>query len=207
MTMPRKNRRNIVVDMVKYHWSNRSRGAWSEWIFIQQATGRGPLLKLDCCGVPSLPQLAAGIRFALQQGWDPIRGKPCYLGFKDDSPEGSFVVRDAKSGSYWREFIITDPTQWRTSAYAVKPLLKSLSTELYPERNRAELLQYLGPPDKHDPCRDMYMLYFNMPRCIELVIHYSATNRLLSYRLSWVKTEEYGKFLESPDDIPYVQRD
>jgi len=104
MALPKRNRRVIVVDGVRYHWT-RGRTPENMWVTAQLANGRGSLLRIDLYGVPTPAEITEAIRFAIAHGWLPMeRHEVFYLGFTKQRDSERFVLRSAVSPDFWREF-------------------------------------------------------------------------------------------------------
>ncbi|MDB5344721.1 MAG: hypothetical protein JWP89_3098 [Schlesneria sp.] len=107
MTIPKKSRRTISVDNVKYHWTRgHTRRTENGWVTVQQADGHGSLLRIDLYGIPKPIDISEGIRFAIANGWNPSKSDQMfYLGFTDQPGHKRFIVRSADSPDFWREFV------------------------------------------------------------------------------------------------------
>ena len=108
MTLPKKNRRAIVVDSVQYHWTigtrdDHRRGTAT----VQSSSGQGAKLIIDPVGLLTPRSIAEAIRFAISNGWNPLDAGPSHwLGFCE-ARDGSthFVVRRADDPPYYQDLI------------------------------------------------------------------------------------------------------
>ena len=105
VTLPKRNRRDIVVDDVAYHWTigtkdDHRRGTAT----VQHAPGRGARLIIDVVGTLLPADVANAIRFAIELGWKPAEsGQEVWIGFCDEYSETDkrFVARTASDPPYW----------------------------------------------------------------------------------------------------------
>ena len=106
MALPSRNRRNVHIDGVHYHWVKGSRGDNGRGVItVQNANGTGAKLMIDPYGRITDDQVPDGIRFAIAHGWKPDEsGPPFYLGFSDRVYQAHYVLRDATDPPYWKEF-------------------------------------------------------------------------------------------------------
>ena len=107
MALPSRNRRNVTVDGIHYHWVKGSRGDNGRGVVtVQHANGTGSKLMIDPYGRIIGDEVPDGIRFAILNGWNPLEsGPPFCIGFADRiSTESRFVLRCATDPPYWMEF-------------------------------------------------------------------------------------------------------
>ena len=105
MTLPKRNRRNIYINGVHYHWVKGSRGDNGRGVVtVQLADGEGAKLKIDPVGQIRDHEVPDAILFALDAGWRPTEsGAPIWIGFMDhENLEMRFVLRNASDPPYWR---------------------------------------------------------------------------------------------------------
>jgi hypothetical protein len=106
MSLPRRNRRNVTVHDVHFHWVKGSRGDNGRGVVtVQHANGTGSKLMIDPYGRISDNEVPDAIRFAASSGWKPDEpGPPFWVGFADRiPPHCRFVLRDAGDPPYWTE--------------------------------------------------------------------------------------------------------
>ncbi|EMI40865.1 hypothetical protein [Rhodopirellula sp. SWK7] len=111
MSLPRRNRRNVYINDVHYHWVKGSRGDNGRGVVtIQLAAGDGSKLMVDPYGRIRDDEIPDAIRFALSAGWQPSdAGPPFWIGFADHvAPTSCFALRTAKDPPYWTEFVTED---------------------------------------------------------------------------------------------------
>jgi hypothetical protein len=104
MTLPKRNRRNIYINGVHYHWVKGSRGDNGRGVVtVQLADGDGAKLLIDPFGQIRDHELPDAIRFALDAGWQPTEsGAPIWVGFTDSVDlRKRFVLRNASDPPYW----------------------------------------------------------------------------------------------------------
>jgi hypothetical protein len=211
MTMPRKNRRNLIVDGVKYHWIERGHGKehWlnlgysSGCITFQEAPGRGACLFLVFIEYPTRRDLAEVIRFALQHGWQPSQNKPFYLGFSDAPARERFVVRTKDSEPLDPGFEETeDPKQRLNVHFKPQAMFEALPTRLAKGTLRFAVGEYLGPPEKHDEQRDLFLLVYQLLACRVLLVTYNTDDLVNDYRVMRVALEDYQQFPNPLVELP-----
>ena len=106
MTLPRRNRRNTIIDSVHYHWIKGSRGDNGRGVVtVQHSVCNGAKLMIDPCGQIRDNEIPDAIRFALRIGWRSTEpGPPIWIGFTDSEiMETRFVLRNSKDPPYWRD--------------------------------------------------------------------------------------------------------
>ena len=106
MTLPRRNRRNTIIDSVHYHWIKGSRGDNGRGVVtVQHSVCNGAKLMIDPFGQIRDNEIPDAIRFALGNGWRSTEpGPPMWIGFADsENIETRFVLRNAKDPPYWRD--------------------------------------------------------------------------------------------------------
>jgi len=88
MTLPRRDRRSITVDGVKYHYKIDMER--SERAVIQNATGTGAFVFVFPFGIMKPSHVADAIRFATSCGRTPTPGgDACWLAFDADAEDRS----------------------------------------------------------------------------------------------------------------------
>ena len=105
MTLPQKNRRQINVDGVEFHWTIGTRNDHRRGTAtVQHASGSGARLIIDPVGILRSDDVAGGIRFAISHGWDPIASGPNFwVGFDDGCASlDRFVLRNESDEPYWK---------------------------------------------------------------------------------------------------------
>lgn len=141
MTLPKKRRRNIVVDNEHFCWIDNYLTKRDRTVAIQSASGDGPLLK----GIiltrlkPSDVELA--IRFAKDRGWNPSTGSEFELFINtDDSPPKILELPKFVNSEHrkrWVQVATTLETARRILSYSVKkPKLDGYFERLF--RNELE---------------------------------------------------------------------
>ena len=106
MTLPRRNRRNTIIDSVHYHWIKGSRGDNGRGVVtVQHSVCNGAKLMIDPFGQIRDNEIPDAIRFALRIGWQSTEpGPPMWIGFADsENMETRFVLRKSKDPPYWRD--------------------------------------------------------------------------------------------------------
>ena len=105
MTLPKKNRREISVDSVDFHWTiggriDHRRGTAT----VQHASGSGAKLIIDPIGVLRPNDVAASIRFAITNAWQPASSGPDFwIGFDEEcAPQDQFVLLKESDEPYWK---------------------------------------------------------------------------------------------------------
>lgn len=103
MTLPKKNRRNIVVDGHRYHWQFDPFRLWGNdsYVCVQDASGHGPLLKMQWVGIALPKHIEAAIRFALESGWAPDGDSSLEIGADSNSKSVSFRIKPDGADRYW----------------------------------------------------------------------------------------------------------
>jgi hypothetical protein len=103
MTLPKKNRRNIVVDGHAYHWQFDPFRLWGNdsFVCVQDATGRGPLLKMQWVGIALPKHIEAAIRFAKLNGWRPDGANICEIGADSNFDPVTFRMKPNGASRYW----------------------------------------------------------------------------------------------------------
>jgi hypothetical protein len=121
MTLPKKYRRNIVVDDHKFHWHFHPYrfGVHSSFICVQDASGTGPLLKIQWVGIALPNHVESAIRFAWETGWDPQGKQILEIGVNSLKEPVTFCIKPADASRHWfyddfynravREAHIVDP--------------------------------------------------------------------------------------------------
>ena len=104
MTLPKRNRHDIVIDGVKLHYNYnpyRLHGRES-WVCVQDASGHGPLLKIQWIGNSVLPHLVeAAIRYGMSQGWKPNSGTEFDIGIDCRNQLTQFEMKPDDGGRWW----------------------------------------------------------------------------------------------------------
>ncbi len=103
MTLPKGNRRNIVVDGHAYHWHCDPFRLWGNdsYICVQDASGRGPLLKMQWVGIALPHHIESAIRFALANGWRPDGMAILEIGGDSNREPVTFRVKPDDATRYW----------------------------------------------------------------------------------------------------------
>jgi hypothetical protein len=103
MTLPKKNRRNIVVDGHKYHWQFDPFRLWGNdsFVCVQDATGRVPLLKMQWVGIALPNHIEAAIRYAHANGWQPDGANILEIGANSNADPVTFRVKPDGASRYW----------------------------------------------------------------------------------------------------------
>ena len=103
MTLPKKNRRNIVVDGHEYHWQFNPFRLWGNdsFICVQDASGRGPLLKMQWVGIALPNHIESAIRFAQAKGWQPEGATILEIGADSNSEPVKFRLKPDGAARYW----------------------------------------------------------------------------------------------------------
>ena len=103
MTLPKKNRRNIVVDGHKYHWQFDPFRLWGNdsFVCVQDASGRGPLLKMQWVGIALPKHVESAIQFAQKNGWKPDGDKILEIGADSNSEPVSFRLKPDGADRHW----------------------------------------------------------------------------------------------------------
>lgn len=104
MTLPKKNRRDLTVDSVDFHWTIGSRADHRRGTAtVQHASGTGAKLILDPVGVVQPSDVVDCIRFATANGWHPTSSGPDFwIGFDDGREQNRFVVLKESDDPYWK---------------------------------------------------------------------------------------------------------
>lgn len=103
MTLPKKNRRDIVVDGHTYHWQFdpfRLCGNDS-FVCVQDASGRGPLLKMQWVGIALPNHIEAAIRFAHANGWRHDGTNILEIGADSNADPVTFRMKPDGAPRYW----------------------------------------------------------------------------------------------------------
>jgi hypothetical protein len=103
MTLPKRNRRNIVVDGHAYHWQFDPFRLWGNdsFVCVQDATGRGPLLKMQWVGIALPKHIEAAIRFATLNGWRRDGANNCEIGADSNCDPATFRMKPKGASRYW----------------------------------------------------------------------------------------------------------
>jgi len=103
MTLPKKGRRNITVDGLQYHWGFDPFRLFGNdsFICVQDATGHGPLLKIQWVGIALPSHIESAIRFALGHGWTPIIGEILEIGADSRTDRVAFEIKPDGAPRYW----------------------------------------------------------------------------------------------------------
>ncbi len=103
MTLPRKNRRTIVVDGHTYHWQFDPFRLWGNdsFVCVQDGTGRGPLLKMQWVGIALPNHIEAAIRFAHANGWRPNGKNILEIGANSNENPVTFRIKPDGAPRYW----------------------------------------------------------------------------------------------------------
>ena len=103
MTLPKKNRRNIVVDGHAYHWKFDPFRLWGNdsFICVQDATGHGPLLRMQWVGIALPNHIESAIRYSLSNGWNPTDGGIVEIGANSNVEPVIFRTKPDGASRYW----------------------------------------------------------------------------------------------------------
>jgi len=103
MTLPKRNRHLIVIDGVELHYNfhpHRLHGRES-WVCVQDASGCGPLLKIQWIGKSVLPNLVeTAVRYGMSQGWTPQSGTELDIGI-DCRLDNINLTTKPEDGTRW----------------------------------------------------------------------------------------------------------
>ncbi len=105
MTLPKKNRRDLSVDGVDFHWTIGSRDDHRRGTAtVQHASGTGAKLIIDPLGAVRPDDVAGAIRFAVSHGWNPTDAGPNFwIGFDDSRASADrFVLRKESDEPFWK---------------------------------------------------------------------------------------------------------
>lgn len=103
LTLPKKNRRDIVVDGHSYHWQFhplRLQGKDS-FICVQDASGRGPLLKIQWLGIALPNHVETAIRYAIKNGWVSSGTGIIEIGANTVDEPITFRIKPDGASRYW----------------------------------------------------------------------------------------------------------
>ena len=103
MTLPKKNRRDIVVDGHDYHWQFNPFRLWGNdsFVCVQDASGRGALLKMQWLGIALPKHIELAIRFALSNGWNPGGTNIVEIGANSIDDPVKFQIKPEGASRYW----------------------------------------------------------------------------------------------------------
>lgn len=71
-----------------------------------------------------------------------------------------------------------DPKQRLSVHFKSQSMYEALPTRLAKGTSRFEVADYLGPPEKHDEQRDLFLLVFQLLGCGVLLVKYDTTSKL-----------------------------
>ena len=103
MALPSKNRRNIHVDDIHYHWQFNSfrRLENDAFVVIQHASGVGPKLRIQWVGLIQPQNVRAAIQFAASLGWSHDVGDDIEIGVDSFAEPATFHQCPDDAGRYW----------------------------------------------------------------------------------------------------------
>lgn len=103
MTLPKKNRRNIVVDSHEYHWQFDPFRLWGNdsFVCVQDASGHGPLMKIQWVGIALPNHVESAIRFAHANGWKPDGDTILEIGADSNAEPIAFQLKPDGADRYW----------------------------------------------------------------------------------------------------------
>ena len=100
MTLPKKNRRNIVVDDHQYHW-HCCGGFNDAYVRVQAASGKGGLLNVQFVGYATPKHIEQAIRFGLDQGWSPNGKESIEIGGSDENTSIEYELKPDGASRTW----------------------------------------------------------------------------------------------------------
>ncbi len=106
MALPKRNRRNVKVRNLSYHWVKGSRGDNGRGAAtVQHSNGCGARLIIDPYGTIIYDVVPYAIEFALDNGWNPLEsGKPFLIAYSWIlEPPACFALRSKNDPPFWND--------------------------------------------------------------------------------------------------------